>query len=183
MTLIVRRAGFCHYDDMMAQTTQEVSFEFRCSSGQGGLLMRVFLSGVVGVIVLLTVGMVQSQPPDWTLLQNDPNPFCNADSYTRIRYALAQESRVLLRVWSPDTSTVSRVLIDAVQSSGFYEVIWDGRDGAGYLLENGEYPYSLTATEVGGEIVLFERMLVSSVHCVPTAAGLDTWGTVKSLFR
>jgi len=147
--------------------------------------MKLLLSVVSGLIVLLTVSMAQAQPrpPEWTLSQNDPNPFCNENSYTRIRYALAQQSHALLRIWSPDTSAVARVLINGLQSAGFYEVVWDGRNGIGDLLQNGEYPYSLTATEVGGELVLFERMLVSSVRCAPVAVSPETWGKIKILFR
>jgi flagellar hook assembly protein FlgD len=90
---------------------------------------------------------------------------------------------VLLQVWSPDTSVVVRVLVNGAQAAGNYEVVWNGRDDGGALLDNGEYPYSLTATQVGGGTVLFESMLVASIHCVPIGTDLDTWGRVKALFR
>lgn len=147
--------------------------------------MKLLLLVVSGLIVLLTVSMAQAQPlpPEWTLSQNDPNPFCNESSYTRIQYALAQQSHTLLRIWKPDTSAVERVLIDGVQSAGFFEVVWDGRNAVGDLTQDGDYPYSLTATEVGGELVLFERMLVLSIRCAPTAASPESWGRIKCLFR
>lgn len=146
--------------------------------------MKRLLLVVSGLIVLLTVNMIHAQPPlpGWTLSQNDPNPFCNELGSTRIRYSLAQQSHALLRVWSPDTSAVVRVLVNRLQSPGFYEVVWDGRNTVGDLLPNGSYPYSLTATEVGGELVLFEHMLVASVSCASGEISVETWSKIKALF-
>jgi hypothetical protein len=127
--------------------------------------------------------MAQPPLPDWTLYQNLPNPFCNESSITRIQYALAQQAEVLLRVWSPDTSVVVRTIVAGAQPAGYHEVVWDGRDDGGELLDNGEFPFSLTATPVGGGPVLFESMLVASIHCVPIGAYLDTWSRIKALFR
>ncbi|MBN1504690.1 MAG: hypothetical protein JW952_06505 [Candidatus Eisenbacteria bacterium] len=145
------------------------------------LLVRLLASGIA---VMLIAGVTLAQPlPDWALNQNSPNPFCNESSITRIQYALAQQCDVLLRVWSPDTTAVVRVLVDEAQAAGYHEVVWDGRDGGGVLLGNGEYPYNLTATQTGGGPVLFESMLVASIHCVPIRVDLGTWGRMKELFR
>ncbi len=147
--------------------------------------MRKLLLLTSGIAVLLVAGLAPAQPPvpDWALNQNVPNPFCNESSITRIQYALAQQAEVLLRVWSPDTTVVVRTVVAGAQSAGYYEVVWDGRDDGGALLDNGEYPYSLTATQVGGGPVLFESMLVASIHCVPIGTDLDTWGRIKALFE
>ncbi len=147
--------------------------------------MRKLLLLTSGIAVLLAAGVAPAQPPvpDWGLSQNLPNPFCNESSITRIRYTLAQQAEVLLRVWSPDTTVVVRTIVAGAQVPGYFEVVWDGRDGGGALLDNGEYPYSLTATQVGGGPVLFESMLVASIHCVPIGTDLDTWGRVKALFE
>jgi len=145
--------------------------------------MKRLLLLVPGIALLLTAGMALAQPlPDWALEQNSPNPFCNESSITRIQYALNQQSEVLLQVWSPDTSVVVRVLVDGTQSAGYFEVVWDGSDDGGALVDNGEYPYSLTATQTGGGPVLFEGMLVASIHCVPIGSDQDTWGKIKALF-
>jgi hypothetical protein len=145
--------------------------------------MRRLLLLVSGFVVLSTAGVALAQPlPDWTLSQNFPNPFCNESSITRIQYALAQRSEVLLEVWSPDTTAVLRVIVHAMQSAGYHEVVWDGRDDGGALLPDGEFPYSLTATQEGGGPVLFESMLVATIRCVPIDSDLGTWGRIKVLF-
>jgi len=147
--------------------------------------MRQLLLLASGIAVLSLAGLALAQPPvpGWALNQNLPNPFCNESSITRIQYSLSQHSEVLLQIWSPDTSVVVRVLVHAAQPAGYHEVAWDGRDDYGALLSNGEYPYSLTVTGTGGSPVLFESMLVASVHCVPIGTDLDAWGRIKALFR
>jgi hypothetical protein len=146
--------------------------------------MKRLLLVIPALVALFVAGMALAQPPlpDWTLSQNFPNPFCNESSNTRIQYALAQQSETLLEVWSPDTVSVLRVLVNGAQSAGYYEFVWDGRDGEGVLLPNGEYPYSLTATQPGGGPVLFEGMLVASIICVPIGHSTDTWSKIKALF-
>jgi len=146
--------------------------------------MKRLLVLASGLVVLTMTGLALAQlPPDWALNQNLPNPFCNESSITRIQYALPQQCDVLLQVWNPDTTVVVRVLVDGAQSAGYFEVVWDGRDEGGALLANGEYPYSLTATQTGGGPVLFESTLVASIHCVPIGRDLDTWGKIKALFE
>jgi len=145
--------------------------------------MKRLLLLASGLVVLSMTGLALAQePPDWALSQNLPNPFCNESSITKIQYALNQQSEVLLQVWSPDTSVVVRVIVDGAQAAGYHEVDWDGRDGGAALVGNGEYPYSLTATQIGGGPVLFEGMLVASIHCVPIGSDQDTWGKIKALF-
>ena len=147
--------------------------------------MKRLLLLTLATAVLSAAGLTLAQPAlaVWALNQNLPNPFCNESSITRIQYALNQQATVLLRAWSPDTSVVVRVLVNGMQNAGYYEVVWDGRDDGGALLDNGEYPYSLTATQVGGGPILYESMLVASVHCVPIGMDLGTWGRIKELFR
>ena len=73
------------------------------------------------------------------LRQNAPNPF---NPQTQISYQIARESRVTLTVYSETGQEVIR-LVNEKQSAGNYQVVWDGRDGAGRKAASGLYLYQL----------------------------------------
>ena len=64
-----------------------------------------------------------------------PNPFRGA---TAIRYSLAAESRVAVRIFDP-TGREIRTLVDAAQKAGEYRTFWDGSDRTGKPAASGIY--------------------------------------------
>jgi FlgD Ig-like domain len=117
-------------------------------------------------------------PASWSLLQNDPNPFC--PGVTRIEFAAPQSAEVELDVLSPDGTMVARVLVHGVLAAGLYTVAWDGKDSNGVVLADGDYPYRLTALDSGGG-VLFQDTKIASVSCLVSTED-STWSAIKRLY-
>lgn len=137
-------------------------------------------------LVLMMLGVAASAlaQPDWQLLQNDPDPFCNAEigGVTHIGYSVHESARIVLAVWDEEMSGVLRTVVDAAMPAGFYEVIWDGRDDAAQLLPAGSYPYVLTATVIGGTDVLFTDTKTAHIDC-PTPVQPAPWSRIKALYQ
>ncbi len=89
----------------------------------------------------------QIPDPRSQMFQNYPNPF---SSSTTIRYSLP--SAVSGRLTAVDLSVYDlagrlvRTLVDGPQETGFYSVVWDGRDSSGRSVASGVYFYRLSAT-------------------------------------
>lgn len=81
------------------------------------------------------------EPAVYSLHQNYPNPF---NLQTTIRYGLAQDSRVSLKVYSVLGQQI-RVLVNKFQQSGMHRLIWDGRDNSGRKVSSGPYFLRLRA--------------------------------------
>lgn len=82
---------------------------------------------------------VPQTPTGFALLDNFPNPF---NPSTTIVYEIPHRAHVQLRIFDL-RGRVVRTLVDAPQSSGTYEVRWDGRDEAQVLVPSGVYVYRL----------------------------------------
>jgi hypothetical protein len=142
--------------------------------------MRWFVLCFALLLPLYPIGAAFAQPaPDFSLEQNEPNPFCGQ---TSIRFAMHVTAEGSLRVWNPDSTMVVRTLVEGRLLVGYHEVIWDGRDDAGIPLPNGEYPYVLTAVEVPGDPPIFVASLRARIDC-PTPIEMRTWGSVKTIYR
>ncbi len=143
-------------------------------------MMKRALFLLVAIVALGTASGASAQvvppPPSWFLDQNDPEPFCG---YTAFRFGVAQAAHVHLAIWDADLTTVLRLLVDTDLAAGSFQVIWDGRDGQGARLSDGQYPYRLTATVDG--VNAFEEASVSHVQC-EVSVEPQTWGTLKSLY-
>jgi len=83
--------------------------------------------------------------------QNHPNPF---NPMTTIRYSLGEPSEVRLIVYNVLGQQV-RVLTNAFQNAGQYEVMWDGHDALGRDVSSGLYLYRLQA----GSNLVVRKML------------------------
>lgn len=92
-----------------------------------------------------------STPKAFALEQNYPNPF---NPSTKIRYAIAQNSHVVLKIYSILGQEV-RTVVDEKQAANAYETIWDGRNNAGVAMPTGVYFYQIRA----GNEVATKRML------------------------
>jgi flagellar hook assembly protein FlgD len=90
---------------------------------------------------------------EYALSRCFPNPF-NAD--TQIAFQLPQASKVTLTIYSLLGQEV-RVLVDGPREAGYYQVSWDGRDGAGQQASSGLYLYRLI---VGGDRFSAVRKMV-----------------------
>jgi hypothetical protein len=95
---------------------------------------------------------ITSLPQHTSLLQNYPNPF---NPETTIRYSLAGETRVRLKIFSMLGEEVA-TLVDEVQLAGEHSVTWNGSDESGAQVSAGVYLCTLTA----GELVQTSRMVI-----------------------
>jgi len=95
-----------------------------------------------------------SRPDDFVLLPGYPNPF-NPEASIGYRLNLKEPAGVSLKIYNLLGQQVSS-LVDEVQSSGAYQVIWNGRDDAGRALSSGVYFVRLQVGEMGqtGKVVL-----------------------------
>ena len=93
-----------------------------------------------------------AMPLEFRLSQNYPNPF---NPETGIHYQLASSSNVKLEIYNMLGQKV-RMLVNAHQNTGEYQVKWDGCDETGAAVSGGVYLYRLTA----GEFVATRKMLL-----------------------
>jgi hypothetical protein len=97
-----------------------------------------------------------SFPSDFTLYQNQPNPF---NSYTCIRYTVGggpnQSVRVSLRIYNV-LGRLVKTLIDDCRSAGTYRIDWDGKGNRGQDVSSGIYLYQLRV----GDRTFTKRMLL-----------------------
>jgi len=82
-----------------------------------------------------------SLPQKCVLYQNYPNPF---NPTTSIRYALNRSGQVKVVIYNTLGVPV-RVLLDAVQNTGEYSLLWDATDDQHNLVPSGLYFYRLEA--------------------------------------
>jgi hypothetical protein len=81
-------------------------------------------------------------PRFFILGQNYPNPF---NSSTTIEYTLSVQSAVKLDIYNILGQRVIRI-IDKELPSGYYKVIWDGKDSSGDDVASGVYFYQIRAS-------------------------------------
>lgn len=97
-------------------------------------------TSVTGLPYYINSGAIKSAgpelPPQFDLMANYPNPF---NPVTQIRYTLPVDSPVNVSVYSL-TGTLIKVLVNATQSQGNYQVEFDGSG-----LASGVYIYRLQA--------------------------------------
>lgn len=78
--------------------------------------------------------------------QNFPNPFiasATAAGSTRIRYQLADEDVVTLKIYAATGAVVRTLVNHLTQAGGEQDAFWDGTDDAGTSVESGAYFYTL----------------------------------------
>jgi photosystem II stability/assembly factor-like uncharacterized protein len=122
--------------------------------GGGGILASCLaLSADGSVLYASSIGTYRlgtpsapSAPPATSLRPGEPNPFF---AETVIRYALARDSEVELRVHDV-TGRLVTVLDRGPRPMGDHEVVWDGRDAAGDRVRVGIYFLRLKA---GSEVL------------------------------
>jgi len=80
---------------------------------------------------------------DYELLPNYPNPF---NPSTQIGYLVKESGRVRLVVYNV-LGQVVKTLVDEVQPSGRYTMMWDGKDSRGIPVAGGMYICRLTVND------------------------------------
>jgi photosystem II stability/assembly factor-like uncharacterized protein len=85
-------------------------------------------------------------PETFALDQNYPNPF---NPTTTLRYALPEAARVNLSIFNVLGQRVA-TLASEVQSAGYYNATWSGRNDAGVQVASGVYFYRIEAAPTSG---------------------------------
>jgi photosystem II stability/assembly factor-like uncharacterized protein len=101
--------------------------------------------------LVTTTGIQTTNAPiqeAFSLSQNYPNPF---NPTTTIFYSLPKQSTVSLKIVNVIGQEV-KTLVNDVQTSGFYEAAWDGRNSAGTSVASGLYFYRLEARAPNGRL-------------------------------
>lgn len=80
-----------------------------------------------------------SQPKQFALYQNSPNPF---NPETEISFSLPERTQVSLIIYNILGEKV-KTLVNETRDAGTYSVQWNGRDEAGNSVANGIYFYRL----------------------------------------
>ncbi|OYD16354.1 hypothetical protein CH333_03575 [candidate division WOR-3 bacterium JGI_Cruoil_03_44_89] len=93
------------------------------------LQVRVLGCGTLGV------EEIELKPTVFSMMQNIPNPFVNK---TVIKYQLPTDCHVMVKIYDFAGRCV-RQLLNANKPSGYYKIIWDGRDNRGKKLPAGIY--------------------------------------------
>jgi len=91
-----------------------------------------------------------SRPSKYKILQNFPNPF---NSKTQIPFYIPNSSEVSLQMFNVQGQTV-RQLIDKTLSSGWHNIIWDGKNDSGSVVSSGVYLCRMQAKDFNKSIIL-----------------------------
>ncbi len=119
------------------ETASKHSYEAEIQQMKNWLIARIdwIESHLDQLSAVEIVPRSEGTPPGFLLAQNYPNPF---NASTRIRYDLPRATAVQLSIYDLSGQLV-RHLVDDLQSSGTYEVLWDGKDSAGNSAASGVY--------------------------------------------
>lgn len=86
---------------------------------------------------------IELLPSNYSLSQNYPNPF---NPSTKIQFSLPEQSRVTIRIYDMLGREV-KTLINADQSAGTHEIVWNGDDEAGRKVATGVYMYAISTNK------------------------------------
>ena len=89
---------------------------------------------------------------------NYPNPFNPADGPTTFVYALSQEAKIDIELFTITGEAVKTILTGVLQSEGVYQDnTWSGNNGLGYMVVPGTYLCRITANYTDGTTETFLR--------------------------
>jgi hypothetical protein len=86
------------------------------------------------------------------LCQNFPNPF---NSATQIKFSLKSASNIELKIYD-SLGRVIKTLLNEKINQGSYDIIWNGKNNKGNIVNSGIYFYQL---KIGSNDVLVKKML------------------------
>ncbi|RMH70441.1 MAG: T9SS C-terminal target domain-containing protein [Gemmatimonadetes bacterium] len=144
--------------DLSAFMGQWIQVKFRFASTntddhRGWFIDRFVIYGSDQTVDVEQTDLTLHVPQQVTLYQNYPNPF---NPQTTIRYQLPQAMPVNLSIYDISGHLI-RTLIDLdQQSTGTYQITWDGTDNNGLGVSSGLYLYTLQT----GDTTESRRMLL-----------------------
>ncbi|RPH89960.1 MAG: T9SS C-terminal target domain-containing protein, partial [Calditrichaeota bacterium] len=106
-----------------------------------------------GIIYTGTKERNEMRPENYYLAQNYPNPF---NPSTVIEYGIPQSGRVRLLLYDLQGRLI-RVLVDAHQAGGRFNIVWDGTDDSGVPVAAGVYYCRI---QVNGFIQVIKLVLI-----------------------
>jgi len=146
--------------------------------------MRLLRPTVIAFALLCAVASLGTpRYPDWGLLPNDPDPFCNLASGvgTTIYFRIGCECHVTIEITDGTGPIVVKTLVDEWMARGTHLTVWDGSDEAGIPVPDGTYRYTMVCRDAM-EQVLYSASGDAHVWCASPVESL-TWGTIKALYR
>lgn len=112
------------------------SGDFRVSDG-----VLIGLDGAIDRLTNVAFDRLSSQPDEYRLDQNIPNPF---NPSTVIGYRIPEAAPVRLAIYNLLGQQV-RVLVDRHMEAGSFSATWDGKDETGRQVSSGVYLYRIQA--------------------------------------
>jgi len=122
------------------------------------------LTPILFDITLTNTSGVRPFPPDKrlpqsvSLAQNYPNPF-NAETIINYQLSITNPSPTTLKIYNILGQEV-RTLVDKEQISGYYSVVWEGRDKEGRPVASGVYFYRLKVVGDRCKVIKTRKMLL-----------------------
>jgi hypothetical protein len=92
----------------------------------------------------------------FALHQNYPNPF---NSSTIISYELPEDGKeVSVRIYNLRGNLIKKLIENEIQSTGYFQIVWNGTDNTGKRVSSGVYYYQLMVGEnkISKKMVLIE---------------------------
>ncbi|PWK13446.1 FlgD immunoglobulin-like domain containing protein [Tumebacillus permanentifrigoris] len=122
--------------------------------------------------------------PELTKVTDTPDPFkVTGLTNSTISYTLSEDANVSVKIYN-STGSVVRTLQNALLPYGVKSVVWNGKNDAGALVDDGTYTYKINATdrnnnvapEVTGTITTDKTLpvITSSTTTLPIAPGTGT---------
>lgn len=124
------------YDDLLTigshTFSAQIEFYPYCDSTTS---MTYVYSENLEINIIENLGTTHSIPVDYNLFNSYPNPF---NSSVKIEYALQNESKVSINIYSLNGKLV-KSLLNETQTSGTKYLNWNGYDDVGNLASSGIY--------------------------------------------
>ncbi len=139
--LVTHDGGATWHEQFRTTTNPLNAFAFVDSQigwlvGWDGTILHTVTGGVTSV---QSPGSPDTNPNDFLLYANYPNPF---NAQTVIRYEMTKSGRVILTIYDLLGREIVR-LIDNIQAAGVHQVVWDGKTKLGAHAPTGLYFYRL----------------------------------------
>ena len=126
--------ALCYVDDQGSYASNEIAINWNAP--------LVFVAGYFSGDKSITNVHKEtgSVPANFNIEQNYPNPF---NPSTVISYNLAKTSDVTLTIFNTLGQEVATLVNDQLQTSGKYNITWNGKNSLGKSLSSGVYIYQL----------------------------------------
>ncbi len=133
---------------------------------ESGAGMQQFSTGKTGLtgiairgvnVTKITDGTNRSQPQEFALAQNFPNPF---NPETSLQFSLPQQAKVTLSIYNVLGKKVAQLLSNKEYQPGTFRVNWLAKNDFGSDLSTGVYIYNLKAVTSNGVTKSFTKKMI-----------------------